>query len=134
MVMTSRKLKHYFQAHRIKVLSAQPLEALFRNNKAIGRIRKWATELNEFVVDFKHRSVIKSQALVDFIADWTPTAYDTTIQFEEPIWIVHCDGAWGMKGAGIAVLPKGPKLCYAARLEFLTTNNIAECEAVLLGL
>jgi len=28
-VMASRKLKHYFQAHRIKVLSAQPLEALF---------------------------------------------------------------------------------------------------------
>ena len=39
-VMASRKLKHYFKAHRIKVLSAQPLEALFHNNKAIGRIGK----------------------------------------------------------------------------------------------
>lgn len=28
-VMASRKLKHYFQAHRIRVLSAQPLEVLF---------------------------------------------------------------------------------------------------------
>ena len=28
-VIASRKLKHYFQAHCIKVLSAQPLEALF---------------------------------------------------------------------------------------------------------
>ena len=35
-VMASRKLKHYFQAHRIKVLSAQPLEALFQNSEAIG--------------------------------------------------------------------------------------------------
>ena len=68
-VMASRKLKHYFQAHRIKVLSAQPLEALFRNSKAFRRIRKWATELNEFVVDFEHKSAIKSQALVDFIVD-----------------------------------------------------------------
>ena len=59
-VIASRKLKHYFQAHRIKVLSVQPLEALFRNSEAIGRIRKWATELNEFVVDFEHRSAIKS--------------------------------------------------------------------------
>ena len=59
-VMASRKLKHYFQAHRIKVLSAQPLKALFRNSKAIRRIEKWATELNKFVVDFEHRSVIKS--------------------------------------------------------------------------
>ena len=71
MVMASRKLKHYFQAHRIKVLLAQPLEALFHNSEAIDRIRKWATELNKFVVDFEHRSAIKSQAFVDFIADWT---------------------------------------------------------------
>ena len=75
--------------------------------------------------------------LVDFIAYWTPAAYDTTFQFEEPIWIVHCDGAWDMNGVGIAAIlapPKGPKLRYAARLEFLTTNNIAKYEAVLLGL
>ena len=42
-----------------------------------------------------------------------------------------------MAGAGIATIltpPKGPKLRYAARLEFLTTNNIAKYEAVLLGL
>jgi hypothetical protein len=86
-VMASRKLKHYFQAHRIKVHSAQPLEALFHNSEAIGSIRKWAIELNEFV-DFEHRSAIKSQALIDFIVDGTPTAYDTTMQFKEPIWTV----------------------------------------------
>ena len=135
--MALRKLKHYFQAHHIKVLSSQPLEALFRNSEAIRRIRKWATELNEFIVDFEHRSAIKSQALVDFIADWTPAAYDTTLQFKEPTWTVHCDRAWGMTSTGIAAIltpPKGLKLRYAARLEFLTTNNITEYEAVLLGL
>ena len=107
--MASRKLKHYFQARRIKVLSAQPLEALFCNNEAIDIIRKWATELNEFIVDFEHRSSIKSQALID----WTPVAYDTVIQFEEPIWTMQCDRAWGMNGAGIVaiVMPlKGPTL------------------------
>ena len=88
-------------------------------------------------MDFEHRSAIKSQALADFIADWIPAAYDTAMQFEEPIWTVHCDGAWGMAGVGIATIlmpPKDPKLRYAARLEFLTTNNITEYEAVLLGL
>jgi ribonuclease HI len=42
-----------------------------------------------------------------------------------------------MTSVGIAAIlmpPKGPKLRYAARLKFLTTNNIAEYEAVLLGL
>ena len=53
------------------------------------------------------------------------------------MWIVHYDGAWGASGVGITViltLPNGPKLRYAARLQFLTTNNIVEYEAVLLGL
>ena len=121
-------MKHYFQAHHIKVLLAQPLEALFHNSEAIGRIGKWATELNEFVVDFEHRFTIKSYALLDFITYWSPVAFDTTTQFEEPIWTMHCDGAWRMNGAGIVAIltpPKGPKLRYATRLEFLTTNNIA---------
>ena len=42
-----------------------------------------------------------------------------------------------MAGVGIAAIlmpPEGPKLRYAARLEFPTTNNIVEYEAVLLGL
>ena len=59
-VMASKKLKHYFQAHRIKILSVQPLEALFRNSEAIRRIGKWALELNDYIVDFEHRSAIKS--------------------------------------------------------------------------
>ena len=66
-----------------------------------------------------------------------PAAFDTTLQFEESTWTVQCDGALGTAGTGIAAIlkpPKGPKLCHAARLEFLTTNNIAKYEAVLLGL
>lgn len=42
-----------------------------------------------------------------------------------------------MAGAGIAAIlapPTGLKLRYAARLNFLTTNNTAEYEAILLGL
>ena len=110
---------------------------MFRNSEAIGQIGKWAAELNEYAVDFEHRSTIKSQVLADFIADWIPSAFDTTLQFEEPVWTVHCDAPWGASGIGIAAiltLPNGPKLRYAARLQCLTTNSIAEYEAVLLGL
>jgi hypothetical protein len=38
--------------------------------------------MNEFVVDFEHKSTIKSWALTDFIVDWIPTAFDTTLQFK----------------------------------------------------
>jgi len=69
-----------------------------------------------------------------------PPADDTTLQFEEPtwtVWTVNCDSAWCVKGAGIAAVlepPCGPKIRYAARLRFPTTNNAAEYEALLLGL
>jgi ribonuclease HI len=47
------------------------------------------------------------------------------------------DGSWGTFSAGAAVILISPskfKTCYAARLEFNFTNNIAEYEALLLGL
>jgi ribonuclease HI len=52
-------------------------------------------------------------------------------------WIVFCDGSWGTFGAGAAavlVAPSKVRTYYAARLDFSCTNNIAEYEALLLGL
>jgi hypothetical protein len=68
-LMASRKLQHYFQAYHIIVPSSQPLKDIMRNREAIGRIGKWAAELNEFSIDYVHRSSIQSQTLADFIAD-----------------------------------------------------------------
>jgi hypothetical protein len=71
-LMASSKLRHYFQAYHIIVPSSQPLKDVMRNRETTGRIGKWAAELNEFSIDYVHRSSIQSQALADFIADWTP--------------------------------------------------------------
>jgi hypothetical protein len=68
-LMASRKLRYYFQAYHIIVPSSQPLKDIMRNRKATGRVGKGAAELNEFTIDYVHRSSIQSQALVDFIAD-----------------------------------------------------------------
>jgi hypothetical protein len=70
--MASRKLRHYFQAYHIIVPSSQPLKDIMRNREATGRVGKWAAELNEFTIDYVHKSSIHSQALADFIANWTP--------------------------------------------------------------
>jgi ribonuclease HI len=50
---------------------------------------------------------------------------------------VFCDGSWGTFCAGAAavlVAPSKVRTCYAAKLDFSCTNNIAEYEALLLGL
>jgi hypothetical protein len=73
-LMASRKLRHYFQAYHIIVPSSQPLKDIMRNREATERIGKWTAELNELTIDYVHISSIQSQALADFIADWTPGA------------------------------------------------------------
>jgi ribonuclease HI len=108
-----------------------------RNREATGRIGKWAAELNEFSIDYVHRSSIQSQALADFIADWTPGAQGEEATKDTEAWTVFCDGSWGTFGAGVAavlVAHSKVRTCYAARLDFGCTNNIAEYEALLLGL
>jgi hypothetical protein len=57
-LMASRKLRHYFQSYHIIVPSSQPLKDIIRNREATGRVGKWAAELNEFTIDFVHRSSI----------------------------------------------------------------------------
>ena len=50
---------------------------------------------------------------------------------------MFCDGSWGTFGAGataILVAPSKVRTCYAVKLDFSCTNNIAEYEALLLGL
>jgi ribonuclease HI len=136
-LMASRKLRHYFQAYHIIVPSSQPLKDIMRNREATGRIGKWVAKLNEFSIDYEHRSSIQSQALTDFIADWTPGAHEEETNKDAEAWTVFCDGSWGTFGAGAtAVLVASSKVrtCYAAKLEFSCTNNIAEYEALLLGL
>jgi ribonuclease HI len=136
-LMASRKLRHYFQAYHIIVPSSQPLKDVMRNREATGRIGKWVVELNEFSIDYVHRSSIQSQALADFIADWTPGAQGEETTKDTEVWTVFCDGSWGTFGAGAAavlVAPSKVKTCYATRLDFSCTNNIAEYEALILGL
>jgi hypothetical protein len=47
-LVVSRKMHHYFQAHRVVVVTFFPLRAILHNSNAIGNIAKWATELAEF--------------------------------------------------------------------------------------
>jgi diketogulonate reductase-like aldo/keto reductase len=68
-LITSRKLRHYFQAHKISVVSSFPLRAVLHNPNVTGNIAKWAAELAEFELDFVPCHAVKSQVLADFIVD-----------------------------------------------------------------
>ena len=70
-LITSRKLHHYFDAYHIAVVTEYPLGDILRNKEASGPNIKWAVELGTYTIDFRPRHMIKSQALADFITEWT---------------------------------------------------------------
>jgi predicted regulator of amino acid metabolism with ACT domain len=92
-IVSARKLRHYFEAHTIKVLTNQPLNNIFGNIDSSRRMSKWAMELSEHVVDFKKCSAIKSQILADFMAEWTELGSAIDVAVPESPWLICCDGA-----------------------------------------
>jgi len=64
----ARKLKHYFQAHKIRVPTNYPLKEVLQSCRSSGRLGKWAAELSQHYIEFKKRTSIKSQVLADFVA------------------------------------------------------------------
>jgi hypothetical protein len=79
-LITSRKLRHYFQEYSISVVTNYLLGDILRNQNATGRISKWAVELSALNIDFKPRTAINSQALVDFMAEWRENQLPTPIE------------------------------------------------------
>ena len=70
LVTVARKLKPYFQAHTIIVLTDQPLRRAMSSPEVAGRMALWAIELNEFDIQYRPRTMIKGQAMADFIAEF----------------------------------------------------------------
>jgi hypothetical protein len=103
LLITSRKLCHYFQAHKIVVPSSFPLGEIIRNRDANGHIVRWTVELGEFDIEFFPRQAIKSQILADFVSEWTEIQMPSPKERPEH-WIMYFDGAVNLEGAGAGVL------------------------------
>jgi hypothetical protein len=113
-LITSRKLRHYFQAHKIKVASSYPLGDILHNKDVNGRVIKWSVELGVFSIEFTPQSTIKSQALANFVAEWTEIQ-DPPPDTRSEHWIMYFDGTLNHDRAGAGVLfisPKGEQLKY----------------------
>ena len=136
LITASRKLRHYFQVHVINVMTDHPLKKAMNKLEAAGRLIQWVVELSEFDIRYQPRNAIKAQALADFIAEFTPS-YEDLGEGEHNKWAVHVDGSSTLHAVGVGVVlqsPEGDKLKYKARLQYQTTNNEAEYEALVVEL
>jgi hypothetical protein len=107
-------LWHYFQQYSVTVVTDYPLGDILRNQDATGRISKWAVELGTLNIDFKPRTAIKSQVLVDFMAEWRENQLPTPTERPEH-WVMYFDGSLKLEGVGAGVLLislKGEQLKY----------------------
>src|SRR5438132_7184583 len=102
MLITSRKIVHYFQAHPILVVTSFPIEDILHNRDATGRIAKWAVELGSFELSFQLRTAIKSQALVDFLAEWTESQTPAITEKLE-YWTMEFDGPLMVERVGAII-------------------------------
>ncbi|XP_073361581.1 uncharacterized protein [Aegilops tauschii subsp. strangulata] len=126
LLVASQKLRHYFQGHPIKVVSAYPLERVLRSPNTAGRVAEWNIALQAFKLEFSTTRVIKGAARVNFVAEWTDVPSREVGEDRSLLpgdeapdgWVMDFDGAFARQGAGAGAV----------------SNNIAEYEGLIAGL
>ena len=71
LIVASRKIRPYFQANPIIVMTDQPIKKAMNKPEAVGRMVQWAIELNQFDIEYRPQTAVKAQALANFIAEFT---------------------------------------------------------------
>ena len=117
------------------VLTDKPLRRAMSNPDTAGQLALWAIELSEFDIQYRPRTAIKGQVVADFIAEFTHDEDKGTE--ESPQWSVHTDGSSNRQAGMASVVllsPEGDMVECMVHLDFLTTNNEVEYEALVASL
>ncbi|KAJ9552166.1 hypothetical protein OSB04_016211 [Centaurea solstitialis] len=144
LVTAAKKLRHYFESHHIIVVTNYPLKTVLRKPELTGRLAKWSIYLSGFDLTYKPRTAIKSQALADFVAEFSPEVeqpshdeINNVMIQDNQLWTLYVDGSSNIRGSGLGIVLKsshGGNMVYSIRCEFKATNNEAEYEALIAGL
>jgi ribonuclease HI len=135
-ILTRRKLRHYFESHPVTMVSSFPLGEIIQCREASGRIAKWAVELMGETLSFTPRKTIKSQVLADFLVEWVDTQLPIA-PIQPELWTMYFDGSLMKTRAGDGLLfisPLEKHVCYVLRLHFPASNNVVEYETLVNGL
>ena len=129
------KLKPYFQAHIVVVLTNKPLRRAMSSLEAAGWMALWAIELSEFDVQYRPCTAIKGQVVTDFILKFSNMEGQGVGVC--PQWSIHTDELSNRQTSRASIVLhslEGDEIECMVRLDFPTTNNEAEYEALIVGL
>ncbi|GJU69090.1 reverse transcriptase domain-containing protein [Tanacetum coccineum] len=139
LVFAAKRLRRYFQAHPIVVITDQPIKQVISKPDASGRLQKWSVLLGEHNISYRPRTAVKGQILADFLIEKPDTDVvlpQSEVKLQAP-WILFTDASSCVDGSGAGLIltnPEGMEFIYALRFEFTATNNEAEYEALIAGL
>ncbi|XP_074355065.1 uncharacterized protein LOC141693796 [Apium graveolens] len=106
---------------------------------------KWVIRLSTYDITYDTGTAIKSQALADFVVNFSPSQMTTAEEeFQRVIsrmdtkpWTLYTDGASNLNGTGLGLVlksPQGDMIAHSICCDFKATNNEAEYEALIMGL
>ncbi|XP_071708677.1 uncharacterized protein [Rutidosis leptorrhynchoides] len=142
LLLTSKRLRRYFQGHPIHVLTDLSVKQVLNKPKISGRLVKWAIELWSYEITYLPQTSVKGQVLADYLAEMTCELKVIHERIElKPVkgetWDLFINGASCIEGAGAGLVltsPSGEEHTYTLRFNFDVTNNEAEYEALITGL
>nr|GFC95722.1 reverse transcriptase domain-containing protein [Tanacetum cinerariifolium] len=67
LVFAAKRLRGYFQAHPIVVITDQPIKQVMSRPDAAGRLQKWSIMLGEHNITYRPRTSINGQILAYFL-------------------------------------------------------------------
>ena len=129
--VAANKLRPYFQAHPITLLTNLLLRSTIHKPDLLRRMARWVIELSEFNIQFKPRLALKGQVLADFLEEIPQQEMEPD---NSDWWTLNVDGASRQTGAGLGLqfkAPTGEVIEQAIRLNFPASNNEAEYEAII---
>ncbi|GJR37271.1 reverse transcriptase domain-containing protein [Tanacetum coccineum] len=141
LLSASKRLKRYFQAHTVVVITNQPIKQLLSSSEISGRMLKWKFELEGYDIQYRPKTAIKGQILADFIVERPKEESPDELMAESEVipepWTLFTDGSSCVDDSGAGLIltnPEGAEFTYAMRFRFEATNNEAEYEALIVGL
>nr|GEY95290.1 reverse transcriptase domain-containing protein [Tanacetum cinerariifolium] len=105
LVFAAKRLRWYFQAHPITVITDQPIKQIMSRSIVAGRLQKWSIMLGEHIITYMPRTSVKGQILADFLIempDEDPQAAPVVDTQQEP-WTLFTDGSSCVDGSGVSV-------------------------------
>nr|GEW57257.1 reverse transcriptase domain-containing protein [Tanacetum cinerariifolium] len=138
----SQRLRRYFEAHLIKVITDQPVKQILNKPEASGKIAKYFVELGAYNITYIPRTAVKGQILADFINEVPVGTRHVEVcslarEGDPKGWTLYMDGASSLKGVRVGLVlidPFSTEYTYAIWLTFPSTHNEAEYEELLAGL